>query len=142
MTLAASPSRSASAGAIAILHINHWPPGQASRAGEVVSGPLALIEAGRRDVRVLPSLRVHLDWIQYRANFREPVTIRRAADLAGVPLALAEVFIDLRRAEPARLAADLDRALLAIAPEVPDTGDRLRGRLKGLATVGTLRRIT
>ena len=108
-----------------ILHVNHFQPGQAGRAGEVVGALLALVEQGRVDIRLLPGLRVHLDWIQYRSNFREPVTVRRAADLAGAPLALAEVAVDLRRAEPARLAGDLDRALLAIAPDAPDDGDRL-----------------
>jgi hypothetical protein len=108
-----------------ILHVNHLQPGQAGRAGEVVAALLALVEQGRVDVRLLPGLRVHLDWIQYRSNFREPVTVRRAADLAGAPLALAEVAVDLRRAEPARLAGDLDRALLAMAPDAPDDGDRL-----------------
>jgi hypothetical protein len=108
-----------------ILHVNHLQPGQAGRAGEVVSALLALVERGRVDVRLLPSLRVHLDWIQYRSNFREPVSVRRAADLAGAPLALAEVAIDLRRADPARLGADLDRALLAIAPEALGEGDRV-----------------
>ena len=83
-----------------ILHVNHLQPGQAGRAGEVVGALLALVEHGRVDLRLLPGLRVHLDWIQYRSNFREPVTVRRAADLAGEPLALAEVAVDLRRAEP------------------------------------------
>lgn len=113
------------AGARVILHVNHLQPGQAGRAGEVVAALLALGEQGRVDARVLPGLRVHLDWIQYRSNFREPVAVRRAVDLSGAPLGLAEVAIDLRRAEPARLAEGLDRALVAISPEAPADGDRI-----------------
>jgi hypothetical protein len=108
-----------------ILHLNHTQPGQAGRTGEVVAALLGLVEQGRVDVRLLPGLRVHLDWIQYRSNFREPVTVRRAADPAGAPLALAEVAVDLRRADPARLAEELDRALQAISPEAPAQGDRV-----------------
>jgi hypothetical protein len=100
-----------------IIHVNHQQPGQAARAGEVVAALLALVERGRVDDRLLPALRVHLDWIQYRANFREPITVRRAAERAGGALPLAEIAIDLRRVEPAGLGAALERALVAIDPE-------------------------
>ncbi|MCI0548526.1 MAG: hypothetical protein L0027_14740 [Candidatus Rokubacteria bacterium] len=108
-----------------IVHVNHVQPGQAGRAGELLSALLALVEEGAVDVRLLPSLRVHLDWIQYRGNFREPVTVRRAADLGGAPLPLAEVAVDLRRSEPVSLARDLHRALQAIGPEAPAPDDRV-----------------
>ena len=100
-----------------ILHVNHLQPGQAGRAGEVVATLLDLVERGRVDPRLLPGLRVHLDWIQYKANFREPVATRRAVDRTGVDMALAEVAVDLRRAPAAGLAEALDRALQAIGPE-------------------------
>jgi hypothetical protein len=108
-----------------ILHVNHLQEGQAARAGEVVTALLTLVEQGRVDARFLPGLRVHLDWIQYRSNFREPVTVRRASDLAGTPLALAEVGVDLRRIEPAGLTEALDRALRTIGPEAPSDADRV-----------------
>lgn len=108
-----------------ILHVNHVQPGQAARAGEVVAALLALVEQGRIEVGLLPGLRVHLDWIQYRSNFREPVTVRRATDLGGAPLTLAEIAVDLRRAEPASLAQELDRALQAIRVETPVDDDRV-----------------
>ena len=63
-----------------IIHVNHMGPGGTgpasvdARAAEVVRTLLGLVAAGHGDPRLLPSLRVHLDWIQYRANFREPVT--------------------------------------------------------------------
>lgn len=110
-----------------ILHINHSPtgrpqPGLAERSSLAVGTLLELVQQGRVDQRLLPSLRVHLDWIQYRSNFREPVTVRRAADARGEPLALAEIALDLRQAEPERLPAELGRALalLAAEPEQPD----------------------
>jgi hypothetical protein len=100
-----------------ILHVNHLQKGLADRAGEVVAALLALVEAGRVDPRLLPGLRVHLDWIQYRANFREPVTLRRAVGADGSTLALAEMAVDLRQTAAARFAADVGRMLDGLASE-------------------------
>ena len=68
-----------------ILHVNHTAPhGRlAAPASELVGALLALVEDGSVDTGLLPALRVHLDWIQYRANFREPVSVRRATDAGG-----------------------------------------------------------
>lgn len=114
-----------------IVHLNtlpdagRLPAGCAERAREVVGLLLGLIEDTDVDVRVLPSLRVHLDWIQYRANFRDPVVARRATDAAGQSLALAEIAIDLRQADPATLAAALGDVLGAMrrTPGVVETRD-------------------
>jgi hypothetical protein len=35
-------------------------------------------------------VRLHFDWVQYRANFRDPVMVR-ATDGGGRPMALAEI---------------------------------------------------
>lgn len=102
-----------------IIHVNHLQKGLAERASQTMQALLALTEEGRLESRLLPALRVHLDWVQYRANFREAVTVRRAADARGEPLGLAEIAIDLRQADPARLAEDLAGALDAIGAD-PD----------------------
>ena len=117
-----------------IVHLNHIAPGGAApaalgdRAGEVVRTLLALIDEGHGDPSTLPGLRVHLDWIQYRANFREAVTVRRAADQRGSAMALAEIAVDLRQVKPEELRPALLGALRgASAPDtVPATSD---GRL-------------
>ena len=106
-----------------ILHLNHIGPGGPAspalgeRAGEVVRLLLALVEEGRVDARLLSGLHVHLDWIQYRANFREPVTVRRAADPRGAGPPLAEIALDLRRVEPAALREALEAALRGLSAE-------------------------
>jgi hypothetical protein len=107
-----------------ILHVNHTAPGArtAGPASEVVGTLLSLVEEGRIDARLLPTLRVHLDWIQYRANFREPFTLRRATDGRGEPLPLAELAVDLRQAEPGGLRDGLARALAALGPAPEDAG--------------------
>lgn len=65
-----------------ILHVNHLQPGVAAATGETVGALLALVEEAGLDARLLASLRLHLDWIQYRSNFRDPVSLRRAARAA------------------------------------------------------------
>ena len=88
-----------------IIHLNTLPDagrlqeGLAERARDAVGVLLELIANGAVEPDVLPALRVHLDWIQYRANFRDPVVARRATDARGESLALAEIAIDLRQAD-------------------------------------------
>ncbi|HEV8438670.1 MAG TPA: hypothetical protein VGT40_11290 [Methylomirabilota bacterium] len=113
-----------------ILHVNHTvgSPGSAAlseRASELVRTLLDLVGEGRVDPRLLPALRVHLDWVQYRANFREPVTVRRATDARGQPLALAEIAVDLRQAEPSRFRDELLRALVSMTRDSADEGARV-----------------
>jgi hypothetical protein len=104
-----------------ILHVNHLQSGLAGKASEAVAALLTLVEAGWLDPRVLPGLRVHLDWIQYRANFRDAVTVRRAVDAEGGPLGLAEIALDLRRADAVTLTDHLTHALAAVGAE-PEAG--------------------
>ena len=105
-----------------IVHVNHLQPGVAAAAGQTVASLLTLVEEARLDARLLASLRLHLDWIQYRANFRDPVSLRRATDADGQPLTLAEIAVDLRR--PADAPAGLRRALRSLGPEGDDGDDR------------------
>ena len=108
-----------------ILHVNHLQKGLAEPARELVGALLGLIEEGRVDARLLPALRVHLDWIQYRANFREPVMVRRAVDAHGGSLALAEIAVDLRQADPQRFREDLGRAFASVSAEAAEDAGRL-----------------
>src|SRR5262249_10482651 len=106
-----------------ILHVNHLQPGVADAAGATVGSLLALVEEAVLDARLLASLRLHLDWIQYRANFRDPVSRRRAAGADGQLLTLAEIAVDLRR--PADTSAGLRRALRVLGPDADGIDDRL-----------------
>ncbi|PWU20760.1 MAG: hypothetical protein C5B48_12090 [Candidatus Rokuibacteriota bacterium] len=113
-----------------ILHINHTQGSSGhsalpGRASDLVRTLLTLVEEGRVDARLLATLRVHLDWIQYRANFREAVTVRRASDKHGEPVGLAELAVDLRQAEPERFRDDLALALSAMTSEGAHDGDRV-----------------
>src|SRR3972149_10102558 len=108
-----------------IVHLNHLQRGGGAGAGGLVSFLFDLLEEGRADPRLPPHLGVHVDWIQYRQNSREAVTVRRAIDTRGDPLALAEVAVDLRQVRPETLREDLARALSAATAAGGDTGRRL-----------------
>jgi hypothetical protein len=94
-----------------IVHLNFLPASGATDASNIVTALFGLLDQGRLDPELLPHLRVHLDWLQYKANFREPVSVRRGADASGEPLALAEIAIDVRQARPERLSEHLAAAL-------------------------------
>ena len=64
-----------------------------------IIGPLTLlIERSGIDQDNALNLRVHLDWIQYKTCFRDPVIVRRAVDQQEQLLPLSEIAIDLRQA--------------------------------------------
>ena len=104
-----------------IVHINHIsqskkPKGnqrspQSELASLVTGSLMSLVEDGVLDARLAPSLRIHLDWIQYKTNFRDPVIVRRTTNPQGQVLPLAEIAIDLRQAEASRLPEELARAV-------------------------------
>jgi hypothetical protein len=110
-----------------IVHINHISQsksktGKKSQLGELaslVTGSLVdLVEGGQLDPRIAPSLRIHLDWIQYKTNFRDPVIVRRTTDAKGKALSLAEVAIDLRQCQSGSLPLELERAIKSVNPNV------------------------
>jgi hypothetical protein len=82
-----------------IVHINHIAPGRkkagqspvSQLAGLVNGAMLSMVDDDVLDARRAPPLRVHLDWIQYKTNFRDPVMVRRTADSRWRALALAEI---------------------------------------------------
>jgi hypothetical protein len=106
-----------------IVHINHIsqtkkPQGGRSQQSEIarlVTGSLmSLVEDGVLDARLAPSLRIHLDWIQYKTNFRDPVIVRRTTNPKGQPLSLAEIAIDMRQADAARIPEVLASAVKSL----------------------------
>ncbi len=108
-----------------IVHINHISRSKKSKggarsaqselAGLVTGSMLSMVEDGVLDPKLAPSLRVHLDWIQYKTNFRDPVIVRRTTDTRGRTLPLAEIAVDLRQADAATLAGELAGAVRSLS---------------------------
>jgi hypothetical protein len=106
-----------------ILHINHVQPGRAESTSGVVSTLLSLLEAGDIDPNTLGHLNVHIDWVQYKSNFREPVSIRRVLKDEEL-LPLADIAVDLRQIQPEMLRKSLSEALNGAGPDALDTPRR------------------
>src|SRR5438132_5151038 len=117
-----------------IVHFNHSlqttrtavdgsPDRFADLTGRVAASLTALLQQQELDARTLSTLRIHVDWIQYRANFREPVIVRRAIDEQNRFLPLAEIAIDLPQVDADQLApllADAQKALRGRPIGTPD----------------------
>ena len=88
-----------------------------------VIGPLtAIVEESGIEQDGAPALRVHLDWIQYKSSFRDPVTVRRAVDQQERLLPLSEISIDLRHVDRADLQGQIRAAVAALQGVQPDAG--------------------
>jgi len=93
-----------------ILHINHIQPERVALTSSVVSTLISIAGETRIPPRVLENLNVHLDWVQYKANFREAVTLRRATRGEEL-LPWVEVGVDLRQLELETLKNEFVNAL-------------------------------
>jgi len=108
-----------------ILHFNHVSRGKSAKSlselTSLVAGSLtSLAEQGAVDAKLLRALRVHLDWIHYKTNFREPVMVRRTTMPGGQPGPLAEIAVDLRQVDPATLPLQLAHALQTVRGGIED----------------------
>src|SRR5262250_2899777 len=95
-----------------ILQFNHLQRKPASASSQdVVDALYGLLEEGQIEQEQFARLRVHLDWIQYRQNFRECVMATRlGSDPPGQPSPL-EVHIDLRQVTPGALRGEILRTM-------------------------------
>jgi len=93
-----------------ILHVKHIPAKQTALAASVASTLVTACGEGQVDPRTLENLNVHLDWVQYKTNFREAITLRRAVRGEQV-LPWIEVGVDLRQTHPDSLKQEFITAL-------------------------------
>jgi hypothetical protein len=103
----------------------------AELTSRVIAPLTGLVEDSGLDPEVVASLRVHLDWIQYKTNFRDPVILRRAVDHDERPLPLAEIAVDLRQADVEQLPAQLAAAVRTLASPPGDSDTEHRVYLGG-----------
>jgi hypothetical protein len=93
-----------------ILHVKHIPARQTALAANVASTLVTACGEGEVHPRVLENLNVHLDWLQYKTNFREAISLRRAIRGQEV-LPWIEVGVDLRQVQQDSLRQEFVNAL-------------------------------
>ena len=93
-----------------ILHVNHIPAKQTSLAAGVASTLVTTAGEGQVQPQILENLNVHLDWLQYKTNFREAIALRRAMR-GEETLPWIEVGIDLRQVQNDSLKSEFCVAL-------------------------------
>src|SRR5689334_4589901 len=93
-----------------ILHVNHIPQKQTALAANVVSELVTAAAESQVQSRILENLNVHLEWVQYKTNFREAIALRRAVRSEEV-LPWIEVGVDLRQVRRESLKEEFVAAL-------------------------------
>jgi hypothetical protein len=110
-----------------ILHLNHTRRDAAIAAtDEVVGTLLSLVEEGKLPAAQFAQLRIDIDWLQYKNNFREAVVAMHNAggeDSSSAPP--PEIRIDSRQVVPGSLHDCLLRALRASNPGSKGVPDRI-----------------
>ncbi len=92
------------------LRLNHLQE-QAGVNAELVARALdSLVAEGRMEPSELKGLHVELDWIQYKQNFRDPVSIAQTYNGNGKHPPVTEVRIDTRQVAPDSLQREMIRA--------------------------------
>ena len=86
----------------------------AALTGRVTAPLTLLLEEGGLDAETAAALRIHLDWLQYKTSFRDPVMVRRAVDQHERLMPLSEISIDLRRLDAPGLSDHLAGAVRAL----------------------------
>ena len=107
-----------------ILHLNHVQPKQTAIASSVVSTLLTIAGEGQVQPRILENLNIHLEWLQYKTNFREAVAVRRAIRGEDV-LPWIEVGVDLRQVQLDSLKEEFVNALNDAADGAADDRKRV-----------------
>jgi hypothetical protein len=110
-----------------ILHLNHTRrDSAAASASEAVGTFLTLLEEGHLTPAQFARLQVYLDWLQYKQNFREPVTVVEAPGQSGGggPSGM-EVRIDSRQVSPGSLRELVKNAIGRATADRANAEDRI-----------------
>lgn len=94
-----------------ILHLNHTRRDcAADSTAEVVGAVLALLEEKRLEPAQFARLQIYLDWLQYKQNFREAVTVTLPAGARGSRFP-SEIRVDSRQVAPGAFREALRQAI-------------------------------
>ncbi|HEX4137390.1 MAG TPA: hypothetical protein VHY84_22465 [Bryobacteraceae bacterium] len=104
------------------LQLNHLNSKAAAVTPIVVETLHKLMEAGDLDQAQFARLQVQLDWIQYKQNFREMVTVANIVGRGSRPI---DMRIDARQVTPENLHAEMLRAIGAASDPEKSAQDRI-----------------
>ncbi len=109
-----------------ILQINHLQKSAAaSAAHDVIEELLTLVEEGQLEPAEFARLRVQLDWIQYRNNFREPLIAVPRGSFSGETLTAVDLHVNTRQIGQASLRNDILGAILRCREAGSASADRI-----------------
>jgi len=94
-----------------ILKLNHLNQKATAATQAVIEAVYAMVAEGQIDKGRFARLQFELDWIQYKQNFREVVTVTHGYNGCGNPPPIMDIHVDTRQVVPDRLRASLDAAL-------------------------------
>ena len=111
-----------------ILYVNHTRrDAAAATANEVVATVLSLLEEGHLEPAQYARLRIDLDWMQYKQNFREPVMVTRPnrTKCQARPKSRSwNLHIDSRQISAGSLRQILQCAFASLNPEIHDASPK------------------
>jgi hypothetical protein len=108
-----------------ILHLNHTRRESAAAAtSEVVSAVLALLAEKDIEPAQFARLQIYLDWLQYKQNFREPVTVTLPPGNRKDRFP-SEIRIDSRRVESGAFLETLRKAICSAKAAEKGSAGRL-----------------
>ncbi len=101
-----------------ILNLNHLHEKSAgTTAHDVIETLYSLMAEGHIEQDQFARLRVQLDWIQYKQNFREVVSVARGYKASGGPAPMMDVQVDTRQVAPGCLRGEILRAITRAQPD-------------------------
>ena len=99
------------------LQLNHLNAKAAAITPMVVEALNQLVEDGHIDAAQFATLQVQLDWVQYKQNFREVVSVARIGRTSGDSATpVTEMRIDTRQVTPENLRPEMLRAMAVTDP--------------------------
>ena len=109
-----------------ILQLNHLQRDPAaSAARDVIDTLYSLLEDGSLEQDQFARLQIHLDWIQYRQNFRECVMVTKCISERQEYAPPLEVHIDTRQVIPETLRGEFLRTMTGVYTEAVQNPDHV-----------------
>jgi hypothetical protein len=95
-----------------ILQLNHLQGKAAAATQEVIETLYSLLTEGHIDSGEFARLRIQLDWLQYKKNFRDVVLVTEGTEPGEEPAPFMHIQVDTRQVVSGCLKPEMHRAML------------------------------